>query len=162
MSEEIITEKNFHEYFRDTRTSRPEKGDVIARFTAMADFVDGRMKNDIIDLLYNKNKVEAAIQVMRKLGSATEKDSIRVCREVCQDLANGMSIEQIVQKPYRYQIEFFYYTKKENIPIDDDHWSVITLANLDEFLDKSGQRLKMKSTLLPDAQDGPEESNAVQ
>lgn len=161
MSEEIITQENFHEYFRDMRTSRPEKGDVIARFTAMADFIDGRMKKDIVDLLYNKNKVEAAIQVMRKLGSATEKDSIRVCREVCQDLASGMSIEEIEQKPYRYQIEFFYYTKKENIPIDDDHWSVITLDHLDEFSDSSGQRLKMKTTFLPDAQEGAEETDAV-
>jgi hypothetical protein len=147
-NELIIDEKNFHQYFRDCRNSRPEKGDIMAKFTAIAEFVDGRMKKDIIDLLFNKEgKVNAAIQVMRKLGCATEKDSIRICKEICQDLSSGMKPEEVEAKVYKYQMETFYYTKKEFVPQNDPHWSLIGIANLDEFLDNSGNKLKMEAKL---------------
>lgn len=155
----VIDETNFSEYFRDVRIhKRPERGEVMARYSATAEFVNGHMKRDIIDLLHNRNKVEAAIQVMRKLGSATEKDAIRICKEICRDLATGMSLKEVEDKTYRYQLELFYYTKKEHIPLDDPHWSVISLKNLDEFLDMAGQRVRMKSTLLPDQ---PKDDNGV-
>lgn len=144
----VIDESNFAQYFKDCRNSRPEKGDIMAKFTAIAEFVDGRMKKDIIELLSNKdNKVNAAIQVMRKLGCATEKDAIRICKEICQDLSSGMKIEEVEAKAYKYQMETFYYTKKEFVPIDDPHWSLIGLLNLDEFLDRSGNKLRMESKL---------------
>lgn len=149
----VITEANFHEYFRDIRNNKIQKGEVISRWTGMAEFVDGHMKRDIIDLLHNKNKLEAAIQVMRKLGSAIEKDAIRVCKEICQDLANGLTWQQVEEKVYHYQLEFFYYTKKEYIPLDDTHWSIISIANLDEFLDQAGQKLKISSKLIPESID---------
>ena len=69
MSELVINESNFNEYFRDVRLGKPEKGDIIARYTAMAELHPGRMKSDIIDLISNKNKAKPAVQVMRKLGS---------------------------------------------------------------------------------------------
>lgn len=147
----VINEENFHQYFKDCRNNRPQKGEIIAKFTAMADFIDGRMKKDIIDLLYNKkDKVNSAVQVMRKLGCATEKDSIRICKEICKDLFNGISPSEVESKVYKYQMEVFYYTKKEYVPIDDPHWSVISIANLDEFLDKSGSKLRMESKLNRD------------
>lgn len=146
----IIDDTNFSKYFRDVRMNKPEKGEVMARFTSMAELIEGRIKHDVIDLLCNKkNKTEAAMQVMRKLGSATEKDSIRVCKEICKDLASGLSLQEVEKKIYKYQLEMFYYTKKEYIPIDDPHWSVISLKNLDEFLDQAGQRVKMSATLKP-------------
>lgn len=148
MSELIIDEKNFAEYFRDCRISRPKRGDVIARYAAVAEFVDGRMKQDIIDLLQNKDKAVAATQVMRKLGCATQADAMRVCKEICQDLISGMSVQEVEQKSYKFTIEVFYYTKKEYIPIDDPHWSIIGIANLEEFLDKAGQRLKMTTKII--------------
>lgn len=156
----VIDETNFAEHFRDVRMNKPQRGEVMARFTAMAEFVDGHMKRDIIDLLHNKNKIEAAIQVMRKLGSATEKEAIRICKEVCRDLASGMSLKEVENKTYKYQLELFYYTKKENIPVDDPHWSVISLKNLDEFLDQAGQKVKMKTTLLPSVEP-PKDTDGV-
>ena len=69
MSDEIvIDESNFTQHFRDCRMHRPQRGDVMAKYTAIAEFVDGRMKQDIIDLLVNHEKAYAATQVMRKLG----------------------------------------------------------------------------------------------
>lgn len=141
----VIDETNFSQYFRDCRISRPEKGDVIARYCAIAEFVDGQMKKDIIDLLLNKDKAFAATQVMRKLGCANQKDAIRICREVAEDLANGMTPEEVEKKVYEYELEVFYYTKKEYVPLGDPHWSVISIANLDTFLDASNQKLTMKA-----------------
>ena len=101
MSDElVIDETNFSQYFRDCRTSRPARGDVIARYTGSAEFIDGQMKRDIIDLLHNRDKAMAATQVMRKLGCATQADSIRICKEICKDLATGMSLKEVEQKVY--------------------------------------------------------------
>lgn len=166
MSEEkelVIDESNFHQYFKDCRNSRPEKGDIMAKFTAIAEFVEGRMKKDIIDLLSNKeNKVNAAVQVMRKLGCAVEKDAVRVCKEICQDLISGMKPEEVESKVYKYQVETFYYTKKEFVPVDDPHWSVIGIVNLDEFLDRSGNKLRMESKLSNPKKEVDEKEQEVQ
>ena len=52
MTEElIIDDNNFGQYFRDCRISRPERHDVMARYSAIAEFIDGQMKKDIIHLL---------------------------------------------------------------------------------------------------------------
>ena len=147
-AELIIDESNFSQYFKDCRISRPDRGDVMARYSARAEFIDGQMKRDIIDLVHNRDKAFAATQVMRKLGCATQKDSVRICKEICQDLASGMSLKEVEHKVYTYDIELFYYTKKEYIPIDDPHWTPIGIANLDEFLDQAGTRLTLKSKII--------------
>jgi hypothetical protein len=143
--EVVIDESNFSQYFRDCRISRPERGDVMARYCAVAEFVDGQMKQDIIDLLLNKDKAFAATQVMRKLGCANQKDAIKICRQVAEDLASGMTPEEVEKKVYEYELEVFYYTKKEYVPLDDPHWSIISIANLDTFLDASNQKITMKA-----------------
>jgi uncharacterized protein YdaT len=149
MTEElIIDESNFEQYFRDCRRSKPERGDIMARYSAVAEFVDGHMKRDIIDLLLNRDKAISATQVMRKLGGATERDAVRICKEIAEDLASGMSQEEVEKKVYTYNLELFYYTKKEYMPVDDPHWSTISLENLDEFLDQSNQKMTIKSKFL--------------
>ena len=140
----VINETNFSEYFRDCRTSRPERGDVIAQYMARAEFIDGHMKKDIIDLISNHDKAIAATNVMRKLGCATQKDAIRVCREICQDLASGMSPKEVEEKVYKYDMEMFFYSKTEFVP----HWTIIGINNLDEFLDQGNQRLKMTTKIV--------------
>lgn len=141
----IIDESNFTQYFRDCRISRPEKGDVMARYCAVAEFVDGQMKKDIIDLLMNKDKAFAATQVMRKLGCANQKDAIKICRQVAEDLASGMTPDEVEKKAYEYELEVFYYTKKDYVPLNDPHWSIISIANLDTFLDAANQKVTMKA-----------------
>jgi hypothetical protein len=38
----------------------------------------------------------------------------------------------------------FFYTKPENVPKSDPHWSTISVLNLDEFLDKKDGRIESK------------------
>jgi len=145
----VIDESNFAKYFRDCRISRPERGDVMARYSAIAEFIDGRMKQDIISLLTDyDDKALAATNVMRKLGCATESEAIRICKEVAEDLANGMTEKEVEDKVYKYKMEVFYYTKKEYVPEDDPHWTVISIANLDKFLDKANQLVSIKSKII--------------
>jgi hypothetical protein len=106
------------------------------------------MKQDIIDLLMNNEKAYAATQVMKKLGCATEFDSIRICKEVAEDLASGMTPEEVEKKVYEYNLESFYYTKKEYIPVDDPHWTIISIANLDTFLDKENRIVSFKTKIV--------------
>ena len=143
----VIDENNFEEYFFDVRRHKPQRGQIMARFGAYAEFIDGMMKKNIIDLL-KKDKALAAIQVMRKLGCAVERDAIRICKEVCDDLAFGMTDDEVEKKIYNYEMESFYYTKKEYVPLDNPHWTVISVKNLDEFLDAKKNRVKMTAKIV--------------
>lgn len=134
MTEEIeINENNFAEYFKDVRTGKFEKGDVIAQYSASAEFVDGGEKRQIISLLTDtENKMEATAQIMRKLLFASELDAYRIPKQIAEDLLSGKSIEDCAKKPYKYTLEMFFYTKPENIPSDDPHWSVISVVDLEK------------------------------
>jgi hypothetical protein len=135
MDEElIIDENNFDEHFFDVRQNSPQKGQVIACYSAAADFVRGNEKRNVIDLLRNTNKVEPCAQVMRKLLFASELDAYRVPRMMAEDMASGMTIDEVQDKDYKYKVEIYYYTNPENVPKDDPHWTIIELLNLDQHL----------------------------
>jgi hypothetical protein len=162
MTEEEITSENFHQYFKDVRTNKIERDEVIAKYSAVAEFVDGGEKRQIISLLTDtENKMEATIQIMRKLLLASELDAYKIPRNIADDLLSGMTSEEVAQKPYKYILEMFFYTKPENIPKDDPHWCCISVLNLDELCAKEfspeqnkaiNQKMKecIKSNLLSD------------
>lgn len=125
---EEITEENFSEYFFDIRQHKPKRGQIMARYAAIADFIGGGMKKNIIELL-QKDKAVAAVNVLRKLGCATEKDSVRICKEICADLL-VLSLEEVEKKSYQFVMEMFFYTDKIHVP-DDPHWSMISIINSD-------------------------------
>ena len=154
MSEEIeINEINFSEYFKDVRNSTPARGDVIAQYTASAEFVEGNEKRQVISLLNStENKMEATAQVMRKLLFASELDAYRVPRIMAEDMISGMTEDEAALKPYKYTLEMFFYAKHENVPKDDPHWSVISVLNLEEFLGKKEGEIQMK--ILSDEEAG--------
>jgi len=137
--EEIeITEDNFEEYFFDVRMNEPKRGQILARYMTKAEFVDGFMKRNVIELLStHKNAGNTAPQVMRKLGLALEEDSIRICREITEDLMGGMSKDEVAEKAYPFTLECFFYAKKEDVPVDDPHWDIVSINNLDKFLEEN-------------------------
>jgi dolichyl-phosphate-mannose--protein O-mannosyl transferase len=132
----VITEENFGEYFFDIRTHKPQRGQVMACYTATAEFLDGMEKRNIMAMLQGGGKVESICQVMRKLLHAHDADAIRVPRQITEDLIAGMSHDEIAKKKYRYTVEVFFYTQPEYIPTDDPHWSSVSLLNLNQFIDK--------------------------
>lgn len=145
MQELEINEKNFNQYFKDVRISTPEKGDVIAQYSAVAEFVDGNEKRQIIELLTStENKMEATAQVMRKLLFASEIDAYGIPRKMAEDLLNGLTTDEVAEKPYKYTLEMFFYTQPDNVPKDDPHWSSISVLNLEEFLDKKEAPIQAK------------------
>lgn len=138
MEETEINDENFSLFFRDVRNNVPERGDVIAQYSASAEFVEGGEKRQVISLLTStENKMEATAQVMRKLLFASELDSYRVPRMMAEDLLGGMTDDEVAKKPYKYTLEMFFYAKPENIPKDDPHWSSISVLNLEDFLGKN-------------------------
>ena len=150
MTEEIeITDENFEEFFFDVRKHKPKKGQVLARYMAVADLVDSIEKRDIIELLRKTNKVIPTSNVMKKLLHACELDSYSVPRRIVEDLIRGMSVDIVAEKPYRYKVEIYFYTKPEHIPKDDPHWNCISLLNLDRFLENEGTIIKAK-VVTPD------------
>lgn len=156
----VITEDNFEDYFFDVRKHTPQHGQIMARYSAVAEFIDGQMKRDVIELLLKEGKAEAAAKVMRKLGCAAEADSYRIPRQMAEDLLHGETVEQVAQKPYRYTLEAFYYTRKEYVPLDP-HWTIIGILNLDEFLDKANQKIRIVSKVM-NAAEGQSEAVEIE
>jgi hypothetical protein len=142
IDEPTITEENFFDYFKDVRKGEFEKGNIIAQYSAIAEFIDGGEKRQIISLLMDtENKMEATAQVMRKLLYASERDAYKVPRNMAEDLLSGMSIEDCAKKPYKYTLEMFFYARPENVPKNDPHWSIISIINTDQYDDAIKSRI---------------------
>lgn len=132
----VIDENNFETYFRDTSKNVPEQGDVMAKYTAVAEFVYGDLKQDIVRLLKTSDfGAKTSLQLMKKLGKASEKEALKLVKNICADLYGGMTDQEVLAKPYNYILEMCFFTKKEYVPEDDLHWEVLTINNLDNFLD---------------------------
>ena len=127
----VITSDNFDQYFFDVRKSRPEKGQIMAKYIAVAEFIGGQGKRDIMYLL-KMDKANQASQVMKKIHGAREPDCYRVCREIAEDFMNGMTNEEVEKKPYKFITEYFFYTKREYIPKNDPHWETIKVLAYDK------------------------------
>jgi hypothetical protein len=123
-----ITEENFSEYFHDIRTHRPQPGEVMAKYTAVAYLEDGLEKWNMIDLLSKAGKAHAATAVMRKCFFASERDSVSVARQMAEDLMS-MTKYDVAKKSYKYNLEMFFYVLPEHVPADDPHWTTINLID---------------------------------
>lgn len=148
MKELVIDESNFSQYFFDTKTHKPQKGQILAKYTATAELIDGDLKKDVLRLIKAENKILAAVKVLQKLGCTSETEAVRVCKLITEDLLSGMSDKMVLKKAYKYRLEALYYSKQEYVPIEDPHWTIISIANLNEFLDANNQRITMNSQIL--------------
>lgn len=129
MDELVIDEANFAEHFRDATRFGPRQGEVLVRFRGVAEFIDGRGKQDIIYLM-KIGKAKQAAEVMKRIHHAAEPDCYRVCREICEDLM-VMDEAAVEAKPYEFEIELLYYTMPDNIPKGDPRWETIQLLRVD-------------------------------
>ena len=129
----VITDENFNEHFFPIQGQRPLRGQVMARFTHHAELVDGIEKRQIIDLLQKRGSAISATKVMQKVCHASRIDSVRVPQEMLKDLLEGLTEEEVAAKPYEFVLEMHYYTKPENIPIDNPHWEQISILNEEQL-----------------------------
>jgi hypothetical protein len=126
----VIDENNFHQYFRNTRKSRKQKNDIVVMYFSSAVFVDGKLKEEVIDLLcYEFNSVNKCIGKLFKYAYAPQREAIRLCKEIIKDFNNGISRDEIVRKEYPFFLQMFFYTKDDYVPKNDKRWVVIS----DEF-----------------------------
>lgn len=138
MSDLVIDESNFDQYFRDVKTNGPQKGDVMAVYRAVAELTTGSLKEQIVDALCREDiGARKAVQLAVKLGRTSRKEAVKLIKQICGDLYAGMQKDLVIAKSYRYIFEMFFYTKKEYVPIDDQHWEIVTLRNLEELVDKT-------------------------
>ncbi len=123
----VIDGSNFDQYFFDVRYHQPKDGQCLARFRARAEFVDGQLKRDVVHVLLSMAKGgDGAYKAMRKLAGASDQDAIRIPLQMGQDLASGMTVQEVYDKPYEYDCEFFFYADPANVPLDK-HWEIIKL-----------------------------------
>lgn len=149
MVEEIeITEDNFGEYFFDVRMHSPKKGQIIARYNAIAELIDGNEKRQLLNLLKMKEKAIPATQVLRKLLCCSYEDSISLAKKIIEDLLSGMEEKEILEKPYKYNLEMHFYTDKENVPKNDPHWSTMSTINMEDLTAQISEGVVMESKIL--------------
>lgn len=128
----VIDDSNFGSYFFDITKNAPKKGQVLAKYTAMADFVKGDVKDYIIEtLLTNPMGAEMATQVMKYHCHATDEYATSVPMAIAKDMADGMTREEVSIKSYRFQIEYFYWTEAKYVPKGDLHWECIAITRAD-------------------------------
>lgn len=131
MTKMTISEEEFEKHFLDVRKhAKPSPGQVLAQWQAIADFVDGWLKRNVMELLRKKAGGESAVKVMRNLVGCIEKDSIAVPLAMARDMQT-MSDDEVAKKDYKMQIEHFYWVEKQYIP-DDPHWSCISVIDKDD------------------------------
>jgi len=143
----VIDESNFKEYFFDVREHPPKPDQVMACFEAIAEFVDGNLKRDIIQLLmYNDSGAEKSANLIHKIGGAKWEDAVRIVREMAEDLSSGMRPIEVTEKPYEYRYHQFFYTEKQYVPDNDPHWWSTSLVDM-RLTDASGTEVTMSETL---------------
>ena len=113
---------------RDIRRHKAEKGDILATYTASAFFIEGWLKKNVIDLIH-QDKIEKAVSVCVKIVQMIQDDADRVCKEIYDDLAAGMSIDEVEKKEYNMIIQCHCWMKPDEFPVEDPHWSKIELLN---------------------------------
>lgn len=113
-----VNEDNFSELFKDVRRGqKPETGEVLASWRAGADFVDGWIKRNVLEILStNEVGAESAVKVLKNVVGAIDRDAIGVCKEMTEDLLTNMTLDEIIAKPYHFTIEMFYWVKPEYVP----------------------------------------------
>lgn len=130
MSDLVIDDNNFSQYFREAGKNSPQPGDVLAIYQAIAELANGDLKKQIVDtLLEQKIGAQKAIQIFSKLGHASYHESLKVVKAICNDLLAGMSKEMVMNKSYEYKLEMHFYTKPEYVPTENKHWQTVGLKN---------------------------------
>lgn len=117
--------------FLDASNNSPKPGQILANYRAIAEFVGGEDKSLVIELLRtNPVGAEMAVQIMRGKIRATEGSAIACCRQMAEDLISGLTVEEVLEKPHKIQVEYGFYTNRENVPVDP-HWSILPLVKVE-------------------------------
>ncbi len=120
------------EVFLDARKNAPRPDDVMARFRAIGELVEGDDKNRIIEFIKtNPVGADMAVKTLRHRCGAVHLDAAKVALEMAEDLNSGMSEEDVKSKPYKMEIEMFFYCKKEDVP-QTPHWDTLPIVRLDK------------------------------
>ena len=153
MTKEIeITDDNFGEYFFDVRMHSLKEGQIIARYNAIAELIDGNEKRQLLNLLKMIEKAIPATQVLRKLLCCSYEDSISLAKEIIQDLLSGMEEKEVLEKPYKYNFEMLFYTNKEHVPKNDPHWSTMSTINMEDLTAEISEGVVMESKVLDESE----------
>ncbi len=121
---------DFDKHFFDIKKHKPQKGQVLAVFNAIAEFTDGFPKDQIVSLLlHNPKGAELAVKVVHNLCHAVERDAIKVCLAMATDLASGMTEQEVIAKHYEFELKIYYWTNEEYVPQDDPRWYTIKILN---------------------------------
>jgi len=127
----VIDASNFSNYFFDVKKCGPKPGQVMARYMSKAELIAGEEKGYLIDLLItNPMGAEMGVQIARNAFAAQEVEAIKLCKAITKDLLGGMNRQQVLEKPYSYTLEKFFWTQEKYVPKNDPHWTVIKISIL--------------------------------
>jgi len=131
-----ITDDNFDDYFFSADNRKPEKGQVMVRFNAIAELVDGNLKRDMINLLLNNKKgAIGASKMLQVFGKAVEEDCVQVTLKMAEDLYEGVSEDEVAKKSYKFRLQQLFYTQPEyaSAIIKLPFWTKIKMIDIREI-----------------------------
>ena len=124
-----IKKQIFEEYpedFRDAKRLRPLKGQVFARFKALAYLGDGPLKRMVLNFLRQENGAQAAISVFSKDAHSSTTESVKLIKEILLDITSGKSEDEIAEKPYEFITDRIFWVYRDKVPVNDPRWETIT------------------------------------
>ena len=121
----MTEEQEFWSKFFDVKKHKPQKGQIMVVYEAIASLVKGAEKQQLVNLLCQPDKAIPVSQMMKNVFNACEEDSVSVPLQMLQDLREGMSIDKVLKKPYKFKMQMFFYTWPECVP-NDPHWKSIS------------------------------------
>lgn len=129
----VIDQSNFDQYFFDIKKHGPTEGQIMARFCAKAQLMNSVEKQNLVDvLLTNKEGAEIGVNMSQNTFSCTESEAVKLCKEIVLDLLNGKSKTEVLEKPYTFTIEKFFWTREEYVPKNNPHWKAIKITVIKE------------------------------
>jgi hypothetical protein len=109
----------------------------------MAEFIDGDIKDFVVAaLLKSEMGAEMSTKVMKHHCHATDDYASLIPLQIAKDLKSGMAVDEVKKKPYKFQIEYFYWVLPEYIPTDDIHWEMITVTKAE--LDMAWKEIELE------------------
>lgn len=128
MDKNISIDKiNFDKYFRNTRTSKKKKNDIVVMFYSSAVFAKGKLKEEIVDLLSIEfNSVNKCLAKLFKFAYAPYFEGLKICKSIIKDYIDGMSKDDIINKEYPFVLQMFFFTREKYIPSNDKRWLVVS------------------------------------
>ena len=117
MTDLIITDENFNQYFRDITKHARQDGDILVSYRSLMELPDCQLKRDVIRFLTEVDHgANLAVEALMRYAAASKHAAIALCARMTVDLAKEKKPGHVAGKTYQYESVLFFYINKDHFP----------------------------------------------